>query len=227
MRWCRAPHSHEEQADPSGTYLGTVTGSSGKTFEAWAQYGKSRFGFVILTVQVADKSSFPIPIRPQWTSPTSFTVTKTVWIPGVVDGSGSATWTQSGDTWTVTGQGTGSVFGGPEGSGTGQGVRISTEFIEPPLKAGPLKMPRGTKPAIDSKTAANLKPPADAAGDALVAATAMEQSGSVSDGGKAEAGLAATAAVLAGMLLCIALGATMSGAEFAELWTAPKEGTKQ
>jgi len=217
----------KEQADPSGTYLGTVTGSSGKTYEAWAQYGKSRFGFVILTVKVANKASFPIPIRPVWTSPTSFTVNKTVWIPGVVEGSGSAAWTQSGDTWTVTGEGTGSVFGGPEGSGTGQGVRISTEFIEPPLKAKPLNMPRGTKAAIDTKGAANLKPVADASGDALVAATAMGESGRTSDGGKVEAGLAAAAAVFAGVLLCMALGASMSGAEFAELWTAPEEGSKQ
>ena len=211
--------SAEERGDPSGTYLGTVTGSSGKTYEAWAQYGRSRFGFLTVTVQVADYPSIPIPIRPNWTSPTSFTVSKKVTVPFLVDGSGSATWTQNANAWTVTGQGTGSVRGGSQGSATGQGVRISTDYIEPVLKIEPISDTGKGKTAAGRK---KVKPRADKVGGALVTATAMEQSPQPSDGGKAEAALASTAAMLAGILLCFFLGASMSGSEFVDLWNAPE-----
>lgn len=213
----------EDQGDPTGTYVGTVTGSGGKTFEAWAQYGRPRLGWVIVTVKVADKTSIPIIVRPKWTSANSFTVSKYLWLPKLVDGGGSATWTQSGDTWTVAGKGTGSVFDGPEGSATGQLVRISTEFIEPPLKAEPISDTGGSKETTAGAGGkVTGKPLTDAAGNALAGAGAMEQSPQPSDGGKAEAGLASAALVIAGVLLCIFLGASMSGSEFVDMWTAPE-----
>jgi hypothetical protein len=212
----------EERPDPSGTYLGTVKGSSGATFEAWAQLGRSRLGYTILTVKVADKPSFPIPLRPVWTSANSFTVNPTVWVPGLVDGSGTAMWTQQGETWAVAGEGKGSVLDKPEGSGSGQGVRVSTEYITPPLKAGPID---GTAGSTAATAGANAQQSADAAGGALVSAGVIEQAQGGSDGGNVEAGLASGVAVIAGLLLCIFLGASMSGAEFAELWMAP-EGSK-
>ncbi len=211
--------SAEEQGDPSGTYLGTVTGSSGKTFEAWAQYGRPRLGWVIVTVQVADKTSIPILVSPKWTSASSFTVSKYLWLPKIVDGGGSATWTQTGDTWAVVGKGTGSVFEGPEGSATGQLVRISTDFIKPPLSADPIS---DTSKDASAAAGTDVKSPADPVGGALAAAGAMEQSPDVSDGGKAEAGLSTSVAMLAGILLCFFLGASMSGAEFLDVWNAPE-----
>ncbi len=217
----------EEAADPTGTYLGTVTGSSGNTYEAWAQVGKSRMGWVIVTVKAGGQPSFPIPARMTWTGPDSFTIKTGVWVPGLVSGSGSATWTKTGDEWAVTGQGSGSVMDGPEGSGTGQGARVSTEFTEPPLKAEPINEKKdekgGGKDATGTAGAgAAGTGTGDAVASALVAAGAMGESPRVSDGGKAEAALSADVAVLAGVLLCIFLGATMSGAEFVELWTAPE-----
>lgn len=216
--------SAEERGDPSGTYLGTVTGSSGQTFEAWAQLGRSRFGYVTVTVKVGDKPSFPIPIHPNWTSANSFTVSPSVYVPLLVDGSGSATWTQEGNAWTVAGQGTGSVMDGPEGSGQGQGVRATSDYIEPSLRADPINDTGGGNAAggTGASGGTNVQPAADAAADALVKAGAMEQSPQVSDGGTAEAGVSSAAAVIAGILLCIFLGASMSGSEFADLWTAPE-----
>jgi hypothetical protein len=193
-----------------GTYVGSVKTSGGNDLGAWVQVkdiGNSR---VDLTIKVADNPSIPLPATVTWVSPNSFTIAPSVNVPFVVSGDGKATFAKAGDSWNVTGDGSGSFLSW-DGSASGSGKKVSSDFIEPPL-------------AIGGSTKAEAAPPAGPADALLVGAAVTEKQPEVADAEKAGAGAMSAAAVIAALILCLAMGASMPGSEFAELLTQEASG---
>ncbi len=206
-----------EATDYQGTYVGSVRTSTNSEFGAWVQVYDLGNGRLKLVVKVGSGPTLPLWPKVQWNGPDSFTVSATVYVPNplggflggddkpLVDGSGTATFVRSGSGWTVTGNGSGEALGTP-GSATGAGTKVSDDFVAPVLSSG-----------AATTTAAAPASPVD---KILVGVAVAEKQPEVTDGEKAAAGGMSAAAVIAALILCMALGASMSGSEFADLLLA-------
>ena len=198
-----------ETTDYQGTYVGSVRTSTNSEFGAWVQVYDLGNGRLKLVVKVGSAPTLPLWPKVQWNGPDSFTITTSVYVPGLgkplVDGSGSATFVKAGNVWTVSGSGSGEALG-KSGTATGAGTKVSSEFTEPDLSAGSA-----------ATTAVSPGGPVD---KALVGVAVAEKQPEVTDGEKVAAGGMGAAAVIAALILCMAMGASMSGSEFADLLLA-------
>ena len=197
-----------------GTYLGSVHTSANNDLAAWVQVYDLGNGRLKLVVKVGGGPALELWPKVTWNGPDSFTVAATVYVPNfvagflggddkpLVDGSGTATFVKSGDGWNVSGGGSGEALGKP-GSATGVGTKISSDFIKPDLRAG-----------VATTTVVGQANPVD---KVLVAVAVAEKQPVVTDGDKVAAGGLSAAAIIAALIICIAIGASMSGDDFATL----------
>ncbi len=201
-----APVFAQNPTDFEGTYVGSAATSSGSNVGVTLWVKNLGGDWIDLTVSAGDISGLPLPRqRVTWAGPDSFTISPVVKIPFVVDGSGKATFTKASNGWNVQGEGSGSVgFLGASGSASGSGKKVSDDFVT-------------YKVVVSDKATTTTVVPEGATAEGVLASMAEKQP-PVSDAEKAGAALADDVAVLVGVLLCTALGASMSGAEFADMW---------
>jgi hypothetical protein len=206
-----------EATDYQGTYVGSVRTSAGNDLGAWVQVYDLGNGRLKLIVKVGGGPKLPFEPKVTWNGPDSFTVSSTVYVPNfvggflggddtpLVDGSGTATFVRTGGGWSVSGNGSGEALG-KSGSASGAGTKVSDDFVEPVLSSS----------AATTTAAA----PANPVDKVLVGVAIAEKQPEVTEGEKVAAGGMSAAAVIAALILCMAIGASMSGSEFAELLLA-------
>lgn len=190
-------------SDFEGTYTGTVHTSSGADLGVYLWVKDTGGGVLDITANVGDYPGIPLTTKATWVGPNSFKISPSIKVPLLVSGAGTVTFSKSGASWTAQGQGKGTALGA-DGSASGSGQKVSDDFI-------------AVNVAANAPVAATTAAAAGSGGQVPIAGLGPKQP-PIAPTEKVAAALADDIAVLVGVLLCLAFGASMSGAEFADMW---------